>query len=335
MVLEVGTVCAKGFEPVQPALDLNVRSVENAPKTIVLAGPPSLHPDTKHILRNVQENLDREISQFEVLAEVAKQRKAEAPALLTSFAGNGAPSAVQTNFNTPDRLALRAIEDESVPILDEMVIEGELIDPFDEEATLVVDDPWEAMNSRVFRFNLILDQVALKPIAMGYDWVMPDVLEEGISNAIQNIRFVPRFANNLFQAEFKGAGIEITRFLINSTLGIAGFIDVAELAFDLKGSDAHTGQTLALYNIQSGPYVVFPFLPPMTLRDGVGTLANIALDPLTYVFPFVQAGTLGGEIISERSQNLELFDGVQAGTVDLYGAVREAYFQRSALANKK
>ena len=191
------------------------------------------------------------------------------------------------------------------------------------------------MNTKVFRFNLILDQVALKPIAMGYDWVMPDVLEEGIRNAIQNIRVVPRFANNLFQAEFKGAGIEITRFLINSTLGLAGFFDVAELAFDLKESNADTAQTLALYNIQSGPYVVFPFLPPMTLRDGVGTLANIALDPLTYVFPFVQAGTLGGEIISDRSQNLELFDGIQAGTVDLYGAVREAYFQRSALANRK
>ena len=135
--------------------------------------------------------MDRAISQFEDLAEVAEQRKVGAPALLTSFTGKGVPSSFPTNVYTPNRLALRTIEDESVPILDEMVIEGELIDPFDEEGTSIVDDPWEAMNSRVFRFNLILDQVALKPIAMGYDWVMPDVLEEGFEQCHSEHSFCP------------------------------------------------------------------------------------------------------------------------------------------------
>lgn len=291
--------------------------------------------DTEGKLRAVGANLDRDMSHVEVLAEAIRRQRSREPTSPPLPANTDQPSTVPTNFQDSDQKGSSQTEQDSIPVLDEVVIEGEPIDPFDETPAHIIYDPWEGMNLQIFGFNLVLDQFILKPIAMGYDWVMPDALEEGIRNAIHNIRFVPRFANNLFQAKFKSAGIEMTRFLINSTLGIAGFIDVADLAFDLKVSEEDTGQTLGTYDVQPGPYLVLPFFPPMTVRDGIGALADLALDPLTYLLPFVQAGTRGGEVITERARNVDQFDGVQAGTVDLYGAVREAYFQRRERAIKE
>ena len=208
-------------------------------------------------------------------------------------------------------------------------------------------DPWEPLNVKIFEFNRQVDKWVLKPVAQGYNFVVPDRLQLGIHNFFYNARFPPRFFNNVFQGKIKGAGIEVGRFLINTTVGLAGFIDVAD-RINLTTPEEDTGQTLGFYGVGPGPYLVVPFMPPFTVRDFIGYFADIALNPINWlVLPIIevegipsavshpnrntttiiQLSTRVGDIINERSLNLEKFQGVEEATLDLYTAVRNAYLQ--------
>lgn len=181
---------------------------------------------------------------------------------------------------------------------------------------------------------------------------MPDVAQVGVSNFFYNLRFVPRFVNNIFQGKVTGAGVEMGRFLVNSTLGVAGFLDVAT-HMNLQTPEEDTGQTLGFYGVTPGPYLVLPLLPPLTLRDGFGYVADIFLDPINWlVLPLieikgvpsviahknrtttsmVQLGRRVEDVTNDRSLNLERFQGVEDATLDLYVAVRNAYLQKRAKA---
>ena len=231
-----------------------------------------------------------------------------------------------------------------------------VLDPFaTSEAEEVEEyDPLESYNVLVFEFNYKLDHYVIKPVATGYNFVVPDLVQQGIKNVIQNVRVVPRLFNNVFQAKFKGAGIELTRFLVNSTVGIAGFFDPAKGWLNLETPPEDTGQTLGVYGTPPGPYLVMPFLGSFTLRDGVGYVADLFLDPFNWlVLPIIQINdapilvrdntsiAIGQfayrsvEMVNFRSLNLERFQGVEEGTVDLYGAVRNAYLQSRAKAIKE
>lgn len=206
-------------------------------------------------------------------------------------------------------------------------------DPFADQLQIEPNDPWEGFNKKIFTFNRKVDQYFLKPLATGYDWVMPDPLEKGIGNAFHNIGFPARLVNNLFQAKYKGAGIEGGRFLINSALGVAGLFDVAKAWFDLDTPAEDTGQTLGAYGYDHGPYLVLPLLPPLTRRDAVGYVVDLALDPVNYLVPFSAIlGMRGGDVTNDRSLNLERFQGVEETSLDLYAAVRDAYLQKRARA---
>ena len=224
----------------------------------------------------------------------------------------------------------------------------ELFDPFakaDEEGDEY--DPWEPFNTSVFEFNRKLDKYALKPVAQGYDFIIPDFVQVGISNMFYNLRFPQRFLNNVFQGKVKGAGIEVGRFLLNTTVGYAGFLDLAK-EIDLVTPDEDFGQTLGFYGMKPGPYLVLPFLQPFTVRDFAGYVTDIFLNPINWlVAPIIevegipsliahknrttttllQIGVRVGEIVNERSRNLEKFQGVEEATLDLYTAVRNAYLQ--------
>ncbi len=208
-------------------------------------------------------------------------------------------------------------------------------DPFAEEDSngATAGDPWEKFNENMFSFNRKVDRWFLKPIATGYDFVLPDVVQIGVRNAISNIDVIRRLVNNLLQFKFGGAGREITRFTINSTLGIAGLIDVAKLGFRIDESDEDTGQTMGVWGVEPGPYLVLPLLPVMTVRDGVGSIFDRAMNPLLYVSIFVDGagpvslGTFTLNAINERSLNLETFQQVEDSVIDLYSAVRQAYLQ--------
>lgn len=208
-------------------------------------------------------------------------------------------------------------------------------------------DPWEPFNTFMFEFNRKLDKYALKPVAQGYDFVVPDFIQVGISNMFYNLRFPQRFLNNVFQGKAKGASIEVGRFLLNTTVGYAGFLDLAK-EIDLVTPDEDFGQTLGVYGVKPGPYLVVPFLQPFTVRDAAGYVADIFLNPINWLVApiievegipsliahknrttttFVQIGARVGEIVNERSRNLEKFQGVEEATLDLYTAVRNAYLQ--------
>ena len=192
-------------------------------------------------------------------------------------------------------------------------------------------DPWEGFNVRMFNFNRKVDKYLLKPVAKVYDRIMPDELERGISRGFYNLGVVHRTVNSLLQGKFKRAGLEVTRFLLNSTFGIAGMIDFAKEVFNLETSPEDTGQTLGFYGVGPGPYLQLPFLQPLTIRDGVGYVLDLAMNPMNWILPFTTLFPMNvGNILNERSINLETFQGVEEATIDLYGAVRNAYLQKRA-----
>ena len=232
--------------------------------------------------------------------------------------------------------------EEAIPVMDETVVEGStpeifddpFEDPFSEGLQVDINDPWEGFNSSMFDLNYNLDQYFFKPIATGYNWFIPPDAQDSIANAFHNVAIVPRLMNNIFQGKMDVAYIELKRFFLNSTLGIGGFFDVAKYMFDTEAPGSEdTGQTLAVYGVDPGPYLVLPFLGPTTVRDGFGQLGDALLDPLNYFVPFVpNISKRAGELTNERSRNLDFFEGLEESTIDLYGAVRSGYFERRSKA---
>ena len=195
-------------------------------------------------------------------------------------------------------------------------------------------DPWEGFNETMFNFNReILDRFLLKPIATAWDFILPDFVQRGFHNMFDNIKVVRRVVNNGLQLKLTGAATELTRFTINSTVGVAGFFDLAKDVFGIEQKDEDTGQTFGVWGIGQGPYLILPLLPPMTVRDGIGFAFDAAMFPPSYFIPWW--GTLAEtatDTVNERSLNLDRFERVAESTVDLYAAVRNAYLQRRAAA---
>ena len=228
--------------------------------------------------------------------------------------------------------------------------EDPFYDPFakNDESSGEEYDPWEPFNTKIFEFNRQVDRWVLKPVAQGYDAVVPNPVQIGISNVFYNIRFPSRFINNLAQGKLAGAGTEVGRFLLNSTFGFGGLVDVAK-ELNITTPEEDTGQTLGYYGVKPGPYLFVPFLPPFTVRDFVGYLGDIALNPINWmVFPIIEVNGIPslvahhnrttssiaqismriGEIVNDRSLNLEKFQGVEEATLDLYTSVKNAYLQK-------
>ncbi|HEX2225542.1 MAG TPA: VacJ family lipoprotein, partial [Candidatus Binatia bacterium] len=195
-------------------------------------------------------------------------------------------------------------------------------------------DPWEGFNEVMFNFNReVVDRYVLKPAATAWDFVFPDPVQRGVHNLFDNLAVVRRVVNNALQLKLAGAGKEVARFAINSTVGIVGLLDIARDGFGIEQSDEDMGQTFGWWGAAPGPYVVLPFLPPLTVRDGIGYAIDSAMTPYVYFLPWY--ATMGGSavnVVNERSLNLDRFERVAEATVDLYGAVRNAYLQRRAAA---
>jgi phospholipid-binding lipoprotein MlaA len=199
------------------------------------------------------------------------------------------------------------------------------------------EDPWEGFNEKMFWFNReVLDRYILKPVATGWDFLLPDPVQRGVHNFFDNLAVVRRVVNNTLQLKFTGAATELARFTINSTIGLVGFFDVAKDGFGIEQRDEDTGQTFGVWGMGPGPYLILPFLPPLTVRDGIGYAFDAAMTPYSYFIPWW--GTFAGmttDIVNERSLNLDRFERVAESTVDLYGAVRNGYLQRRAAAIKQ
>ena len=188
-------------------------------------------------------------------------------------------------------------------------------------------DPYESVNREIHKFNMAFDATALKPAAKLYKAVVPSFVRSGINNFYNNINMLPTVANDLLQAEGNSAIKDTWRFIINSTFGIAGFIDVAS-TFQLPPHSNDLGLTFAKWGNKNSPYIVIPLMGPSTMRDGMAMIFDYAFfTPYPYLHsdPVIY-GLLALRYVDLRSQMLEN-DRLIAEALDSYSFIRDAYLQ--------
>jgi phospholipid-binding lipoprotein MlaA len=213
---------------------------------------------------------------------------------------------------------------------DEIVLGGaedDLSEDYYPELGEPVPDPIEPLNRQFFLFNDRVDQLLLLPVTQAYQFVVPELVRICIRRSFRNLRSPVYFVNNLFQLRFKDAAETLAGFALNSTAGVGGLFDAAAEA----GWHAHStdfGQTLGVYGVHSGPYLVIPLLGPSTLRDSVGDVVDRAFDPFTYFFGMgglIFLGTSSGFVA--REANSERLQALRSSSVDYYSAMRSAFTQ--------
>ncbi|MCM2283848.1 MAG: VacJ family lipoprotein [Desulfobacula sp.] len=191
-----------------------------------------------------------------------------------------------------------------------------------------VSDPLYYFNYAMYTFNDVLYFAVLQPISSSYKALTPPLFRKGVSHFFHNLLFPVRFVNNLLQGRIKDAGTEIEIFLINSTIGVLGFGQVAQNEFGLKTCDEDLGQTFGSYAIGNGFYLVLPVLGPSTLRDAVGLAGDSFLTPVNYVDPWeLSMGIKSYDTINSLSFRLGDYEALKAAAVEPYIAIRNAYIQ--------
>ncbi len=194
----------------------------------------------------------------------------------------------------------------------------------------VPEDPLQGLNRTIFKFNAGVDKAVLKPAAKTYQAVMPDIAETGVSNFFSNIGDVPTAINNLLQGKFKAAGSDSLRVLINTTVGIGGLIDVAGDS-GLPKHNEDLGQTLGVWGVPSGPYLMLPLLGPSTLRDGVGSTADYFMDPTYYIGESsITDRLMIPELLDTRAGLFEVEELIDSSLYDNYEQMREVYLTTRA-----
>ncbi|WP_428243677.1 MlaA family lipoprotein [Gynuella sp.] len=186
-------------------------------------------------------------------------------------------------------------------------------------------DPYEGFNRVIFKFNDTVDYFVVKPVAKTYRWVAPKFVERGVSNFFANLGEVTTVPNHLLQGKF-GQGFKSTgRFLINSTIGVAGLWDVAS-PMGLEKTKEDFGQTLGKWNIPSGPYLVLPILGPSTVRDAGGLVVDTLTKPTTWI-PDDANAKVSLMVVQGVDKRAALLDSESMLTGDKYSAIRDFYLQ--------
>lgn len=189
-------------------------------------------------------------------------------------------------------------------------------------------DPLEGLNRTVFKFNDTVDAYALKPVAKGYKWAVPQPVRSSVTNFFSNIGDVYIAANEIVEMKVADGVGDIMRVVINTVFGVGGLFDVATLA-KLPKHSADFGVTLGHYGVPSGPYLVLPLLGPSTVRDATGLLVDYYGNPLSYVQPSSVSWALYGvNLVNTRANLLTTVDVLSAAAIDKYSFIRNAYLQR-------
>ncbi len=202
-----------------------------------------------------------------------------------------------------------------------------------EEPTAATPDPLEPVNRAFFHFNDKLYFWFLKPIATGYKAVIPEDGRIGVHNFFSNVTTPVRLVNCLLQAKFKSAGNETVRFVLNTTIGIAGFLDPARKTFKIEKQEADFGQTLGIWGMGPAFYLDWPVLGPSNVRDTLGFVGDLAFDPRTYLAYYlfsvsiINTGTWVLDKVNETSLTIGEYENLKKAALDPYIALREAYSQ--------
>lgn len=189
-------------------------------------------------------------------------------------------------------------------------------------------DPLEDFNRAAYSFNDLLDRALIKPLAQGYNYITPAPVNKGVTNFFNNLRDLRSAVNNLLQFKIGRAFSDVGRVAVNSTVGILGLMDVAS-NMNLPRYNEDFGQTLGVWGMGSGPYIVLPFLGPSSARDGVGLVADWFADPVTYIEDDTARWSLRGlNIVDTRADLLNASRVVEQAALDPYAFIRDAYLQR-------
>jgi phospholipid-binding lipoprotein MlaA len=208
--------------------------------------------------------------------------------------------------------------------------EEEDLDYLDEEEELPeIADPFESFNRIAFQFNDKLYFWVLKPVATGYSKVVPEPVRISVRNFFNNLATPIRFVNNLLQFKIKSAGNELFRFGFNTTLGVLGLFDAAKYNnLGMPMQDEDLGQTFGAYGAGPGFYINWPILGPSSLRDTVGFVGDMFLDPVSYVDPTIDRIAIkAGDQINRTSLRLEDYEKLKVDMLDPYSGFRDIYHQ--------
>ena len=190
-------------------------------------------------------------------------------------------------------------------------------------------DPWEPFNRSMFAFNDALDQHVARPLAKAYLAITPEPVDQGITRFFANLDDVPSAINNLLQFKWKEGVSDVGRFVVNSTLGILGFLDVAT-GMGMKKHDEDFGQTLGYWGIPAGPYLVLPVIGPSSARDVIGFAGDWVTHPIyTRIDSATISWTLYGiRYVDDRADQLGVRNILESAAFDPYAFLRDSYLQR-------
>jgi phospholipid-binding lipoprotein MlaA len=201
-----------------------------------------------------------------------------------------------------------------------------------------VSDPFEGFNRAMFGVNETLDKAILEPVAKGYKAVTPTPVRSGVRNFLRNLKSPVILANDVLQAEPKRAGVTLLRFGVNTTVGVVGLFDVAT-PMGFERHDEDFGQTLGKWGVGPGPYLFLPLMGPMNIRDGVGNIADAAMDPISYAqFDGEDAFRISRGVLTAltaRTDAIETIDSIRETSIDPYVTTRTTYalYRAAAIRN--
>lgn len=253
---------------------------------------------------------------------------------LRPFASPDPPPRTDAPLPTAGNAAVAALEndtiqnqenDDAAALLEE---DWDLLDPDSEQDFYSVADPLEPYNRAVFQFNDKLYFWVIKPVAKGYRAVTPAIVRSGVKNFFTNLAFPARLINSALQGKGQAAEAECARFLYNSTVGVLGFGNPAKKHPQLNPDAEDLGQTLAVYSIGNGFYIVWPILGSSTLRDSLGIAGDWFLDPVFWIEPLEASLALGGyRRLNDASFRIGDYEDLKKAAIDPYEALRNAYIQ--------
>lgn len=199
-------------------------------------------------------------------------------------------------------------------------------------------DPMEGTNRAIFAFNETVDKAVLEPVARGYRYVAPKPVRTSVRNVLRNLKSPVIMGNELLQGDFEGFANATGRLFINTILGVGGIFDIADQG-GIPYQPEDFGQTLAVWGVGHGPYVMIPLIGPSSVRDGTGMLVDSFADPVRiYMFShdleWLHYTRVGVGVIDQREELLDIVDDLRRNSFDYYAALRSAYYQRrQALVN--